>query len=153
MLDYLKTLYRRATGQQEARTWHGRFLSPDEIAADMVARIRKDPVALQRWLDPWSWEHPLRGLQMSAPDGLPWREKPDQQAVPDHCGCLFDAGRAVRNWYGLWRSGNPYTKTGDDVELTDGIITDPRHPDNLSADIIVRVLNTLKQENAHAATR
>ena len=43
------------------------------------------------------------------------------------------AGMAIRNFYGLWHASNPHTAFGtdEDLEITDGIVTDPRHPDNV----------------------
>lgn len=143
-MKWLETLKARLLRREQElqQRWAGTFLSPDEIVADMLARIRKDPVAVQRWLDPWSWKHPA-AVYLLKDDGTP---KP-----PDHAGCLFDAGRAVRNWYGLWKPECPYTKLVDtDLELTDGVITDPLFPDNLSATIIDRVKATLQKEHADA---
>jgi len=62
-------------------------------------------------------------------------------------------GMQVRNYYGLWHVSCPYTKCGDsgrpaplDLEITDGIITDPLFPDNMSARIIERVRKSLGEE-------
>jgi hypothetical protein len=54
------------------------------------------------------------------------------------------AGISIRNFYGLWHADNPHTEA-EDVEITDGIITDARHPDNFSGRIMGRVKEELKK--------
>jgi hypothetical protein len=56
---------------------------------------------------------------------------------PEHAGCLIHAGRGIRNFYGLWHADNPHTGVGE-YEVTDGIVTDPRHPDNFSQRVVER---------------
>lgn len=109
-----------------------KYLNEEEIVADMVARIKADPEGVKRWTDPHSWKMPIMG------DG-----KMDPNA-PDYAGCLLFVGMQVRNHYGLWHKECPITKgDGPDLEITDGIITDARHPDNLSGRIIDRVRTIL----------
>lgn len=59
---------------------------------------------------------------------------------PSGRGAVTFISMTVRNWYGLWRDECPHTITsGPGLEITDGVITDPRFPDNLSGRIIDRV--------------
>jgi hypothetical protein len=118
--------------------WHGKYLNEEEIAADMIAKIRANiakiranPEGVKVWLDPISWELP----------------RSNYEELPPHAGALMNVGMQVRNYYGLWHPECPYTKTsGDDLEVKDGIITDPRFPDNLSARIIERVRKVFADE-------
>ena len=69
--------------------------------------------------------------------------------APEHAGCMMQVGMAIRNHYRLWRDDCPYTLAdGPDLQIVDGIITDPRHPDNFSGRIIERVRKALQQEAA-----
>lgn len=123
----------RGLGKDEkpkAVKWFGSYLDEDGIVADVLKRVQADEVALQRWLDPWSWKFPYLGRPM------PFSKESPQP--PEHAGCLLFADRGIRNFYGLWHADNPHTG-GDDFEITDGIITDPRHPDNFSGRIVDRV--------------
>jgi hypothetical protein len=116
-------------------SWHGKHLTEDEIVADMLAKIKADPEGLKRWTDLRSWKIPLVKGGFVDPE------------APEHAGCLAFAGMQVRNYYGLWHRDCPITKAnGPDMEITDGIITDPRHPDNLSGRIIERVRTVLTVE-------
>jgi hypothetical protein len=92
---------------------------------------------LKHWLDPWSWKFPYLGRPM------PFSK--DNPEPPEHAGCLIWADRGIRNYYGLWHADNPHTAFGvdDNVEITDGIITDPRHPDNFSGRVVDRVKDEL----------
>jgi hypothetical protein len=122
-------------GMTEA-DWHGTHLTEDGIVADMLVKIKADPEGVKIWTDPRSWHLPL----------LNGRPDPD---APEHAGCLHWVGMQVRNYYGLWHDDCPITKAkGDDLEITDGIITDPRHPDNLSGRVIDRVRKVLESEVA-----
>jgi hypothetical protein len=107
--------------------WFGSYLDEDGIVADVIKRVSADSVALERWLDPWSWKFPYLGRPM-----------PFGPKEPEHAGCLVFADRGIRNFYGLWHANNPHTG-GDEFEITDNVITDPRHPDNFSGRIIDRV--------------
>ena len=100
--------------------WHGKYLTEDEIVADMIAKIKSEPDGVQVWLEPKNWA-PL--------------------------GRFSFIGMAVRNYYGLWHKECPTTKH-ENLEVTDGIVTDPGHPDNVSFRIIERVREILKQEAA-----
>lgn len=115
--------------------WHGTYLSEDEIVVDMLARIKSDPDGVKIWNDPASWK-------------LPYDERGRfAETAPEHAGSLMFVGMTVRNWYGLWKDECPHTITnGPDLEITDGIITDPRFPDNLSGRIIDRVRAVLAAE-------
>jgi hypothetical protein len=115
---------------RNSQEWFGSYLSEDGIVADIVRRVTADAVAIKHWLDPQSWR--LIPLATSA----------QMKALPDHAGCLMFAGMSIRNFYGLWHADNPHTEA-EFVEVTDGIITDPRHPDNMSGRIIDRVKKTL----------
>jgi hypothetical protein len=111
--------------------WHGKYLNEEEIAADMIAKIRANPEGVKVWLDPISWELPYS----------------DYKVLPPHAGALMNVGMQVRNYYGLWHPECPYTKTGGaDLEVKDGIITDPMFPDNLSMRIIDRVRKVFADE-------
>ena len=110
--------------------WFGSYLDEDGVVADVLKRVQADEVAVKRWLDPQSWTMPHINFGMG---GMPL-EKP----VPEHAGCLMFAPMSIRNFYGLWHADNPHTEA-EDVEVTDGIITDPRHPDNFSGRVIDRV--------------
>ncbi|WP_315729912.1 hypothetical protein [Bradyrhizobium sp. SZCCHNRI2010] len=111
--------------------WFGSFLDEDGIVADVLARVKADEVAVKRWLDPQSWT--LQAFASYA----------EMKALPEHAGCLKFAGMAIRNFYGLWHADNPHTAFDmqhDDQEFDDfGVVTDPRHPDNLSDRVIKRV--------------
>ena len=57
------------------------------------------------------------------------------KALPEHAGCLMFAAMNIRNFYGMWHADNPHTEA-EDVEITDGIVTDQRmcpDPENLIA--------------------
>lgn len=116
--------------------WHGTYLTEDEIVADILANIKKHDAAAM-WLDPAAWRMPSFG--------------PDYSPIPaeegrDIRGALLFVGRDIRNWYGLWHPDCPITVLGgDELEITDDIITDPRFPDNLSGRIMDRVRAILKE--------
>jgi len=113
--------------------WHGKYLNEEEIAADMIAKIRANPEGVKVWLDPVSWEMPHG----------------DYKELPPHAGALMNVGMQVRNYYGLWHPECPYTKPGSaDLEIKDGIITDPMFPDNLSMRIIDRVRKVFTAEHS-----
>jgi hypothetical protein len=120
---------------RDSQEWHGSYLDEDGIVADIMKRVSADAEAVKRWLDPWSWRMPftLGGRMMSD--------------APEHAGCMNFAGMAIRNFYGLWHADNPHTAFGleDDVEITDGIVTDARHPDNFSRRVIDRVKAELQK--------
>ncbi|WFU52196.1 hypothetical protein QA639_21040 [Bradyrhizobium pachyrhizi] len=120
---------------RDSREWAGSYLDEGGIIADIVKRVSADAEAVRRWLDPQSWKLPL------LPGG---RIDPD---APDHAGCLKFAGMSIRNFYGMWHASNPHTVFGidDDVEMTDGIVTDARHPDNMSGRIIAAVKAELQK--------
>lgn len=122
---------------RDSREWFGSYLNEDGIVADVLKRVTADEVAIKHWLDPMSWRMPNL---MSTIGGILKRDN-----VPVHAGCLMFAGMSIRNFYGLWHADNPHTTFGtdDDVEITDGIVTDPRHPDNISGRIIDRVKTEL----------
>jgi hypothetical protein len=113
--------------------WFGSYLDEDGIVADVIKRVSADSVALERWLDPWSWKFPYLGRPM------PFVQREQE---PEHTGCLMFADRGIRNFYGLWHANNPHTG-GDEFEITDGVVTDPRHPDNFSGRVIERVRDEL----------
>ena len=114
--------------------WQGSYLDEDGIVADILAKVRADPKVVQMWLDDDSWHMPM------SMDGL--LGKPS-------AGALMFAGMAIRNWYGLWHPECPYTRnTGPDLEITDGVVTDPLFADNLSGRIIDRVRADLAEEYA-----
>ena len=116
--------------------WHGSYLNEDGIVADMLAKIKAEPEGVKLWLDPHSWTMPFIVVGSLVPTDL-----------PPYAGCLMHVGMQVRNYYGLWHASCPYTKCGDlDLEITDGIITDPLFPDNMSARIIERVRKSLGEE-------
>jgi hypothetical protein len=114
--------------QQEP--WFGSYLDEDGVVSDVLKRITADPIAVKNWLDPWSWRFPPIGDRQ-----MPFAPKLD---VPENAGCLLFAPMSIRNYYGMWHANNPHTEA-EDAELTDGFITDPRHPDNFSGRVIDRV--------------
>lgn len=111
--------------------WLGSYLDEDGVVADVLEKVSADPVAVKRWLDPHSW-----GFR-------PHLSSEELKSLPEHAGCLMFAGMAIRNFYGMWHADNPHT-VGEDAEVTDGIITDKRHPDNLSGRVIDRVKAALR---------
>jgi hypothetical protein len=125
---------------RNSQEWFGSYLDEDGIVADVLKRVTADEVAIKHWLDPWSWR--LTGALFSF-------EK-QREKIPDHAGCLMFAGMSIRNFYGLWHADNPHTEA-EDVEVTDGIITDSRHPDNFSGRVIDRVKAELKKLVPEAA--
>lgn len=120
--------------------WFGSYLTEEGIIADIVKRVSADAEAIKRWMDPKSW-------RMSPFTTFPLKEE------PEHAGCLMFAGMSIRNFYGLWHASNPHTAFGtdEDLEITDGIVTDPRHPDNVSGRIIDAVKSQLKKLVPEAA--
>lgn len=123
----------RGLGKNEKpqkEVWFGSYLDEDGVVADVLKRVSSDPVAVNRWLDPWSWRFPPIGDRQ-----MPFAPKVD---VPENAGCLLFASMSIRNYYGMWHANNPHTEV-EDFELTDGFITDPRHPDIFSRRVIDRV--------------
>jgi hypothetical protein len=123
-------LWRDPEPRQDPK-WYGRYLSPDEIVDDMVKEILASPEAVKVWSDPESFN--LAGLFTK---DKKWRtDNPN-------AGKLFDVGQKIRNWYGLWHTECPYTEVENPVIGTKDnvpVITDPRFPDNLSAQIVERI--------------
>ncbi|TYO65421.1 hypothetical protein FXV83_15915 [Bradyrhizobium hipponense] len=121
---------------RDSQEWHGSYLDEDGMVADILAKVSADAVAVKRWLDERSWRMP----DMS-PDGR------KAMYVPEHAGCLMFAGMSIRNYYGLWHASNPHTAFGidEELEMTDGIVTDARHPDNFSHRVIDRVKAELRK--------
>jgi hypothetical protein len=132
---------------RDSQEWFGSYLDEDGVVADVLKRVTADEVAIQRWLDPASWTFPDLGFKP-----MPF-SRVVKKNVPEHAGCLMFAGMSIRNFYGLWHASNPHTAFGieDDVQVEDGIITDPRHPDNMSGRIIDRVKAELKKLIPEAA--
>ena len=122
---------------RNSQEWLGHYLDEDGVVADVLKRVSADAEGLKRWLDPVSWHMPL--LKMGG-----GKIDPD---APEHAGCLMFAGMSIRNFYGMWHADNPHTEA-EDVEITDGIITDRRHPDNFSARVIERVKAALAEKVA-----
>jgi len=122
----------------DSREWFGSYLDEDGIVADIIKRVTADTVAIKRWLDPQSWYMP--NVKFSLGDLA-------MDQLPEGAGSLMFAPMAIRNFYGLWHASNPHTAFGldDDVEITDGIVTDPRHPDNFSGRVIRLVMEELKR--------
>lgn len=138
LLKMLKNAIRGVEEEEirpEKAEWFGSYLDEDGIVADVLKRVSTDEVAVKRWLDPRSWGFPLHASAET------------MKAQPEHAGCLMFAGMSIRNFYGLWHADNPHTAFGleDDVQIEDGIVTDPRHPDNMSGRIIDRVKAELKK--------
>jgi hypothetical protein len=126
------------TTNTNAADWHGSYLDEDGLVADILKKVQADAVAVKLWLDPQSWRMPNL---MSTIGGVLKRDD-----VPEHAGCLMFAGMSIRNFYGLWHADNPHTVAeGDDLKVEDGIITDERHPDNLSGRVIDRVKKALAE--------
>jgi hypothetical protein len=119
---------------RDSLEWFGSYLNEDGVVADVLKRVSADEVAVKRWLDPQSWGFPMR------------------KNAPEHAGSLMFAGMSIRNFYGMWHASNPHTAFGieDDVQVEDGIITDPRHPDNMSGRVIDRVKKALDRDVDHA---
>jgi hypothetical protein len=111
--------------------WQGTYLDEDGIVADILARVKADPETVKMWLDDDSWYMPL------SMDGM--LDKPS-------AGALMFTGMHIRNWYGLWHTECPYTKNTGDIEIRDGIITDPLFADNLSGRVIDRVKAALAED-------
>lgn len=120
---------------RDSQEWHGSYLDEDGMVADIVAKVSADAVAVKRWLDPLSWRMPLHLSSES------------MKALPEHAGCLIFAPMSIRNFYGLWHASNPHTAFAidEELEMTDGIVTDARHPDNFSHRVIDRVKAELKK--------
>jgi hypothetical protein len=132
-------------GSQE---WFGSYLDEDSIVANVLKRVSADEIAVKRWLDPVSWKPPVGWLGTRR---MPFSAKPKED--PEHAGCLMSAGMSIRNFYGLWHASNPNTAFGvdEDIQTEDGVVTDPRHPDNMSGRIIERVKDELRKLVAEAA--
>lgn len=113
------------------REWYGAYLSEDEIVSDMLARIKANAKIVALWLDPESWS------MASLIDGNSGEPK---SSINPNAGALTHIGMGVRNYYGLWHMSCPLTAVPEQqYKVERGIITDERHPDNLSARIIERV--------------
>ena len=127
---------------RNSQEWFGSYMDEDGIVTDVLKRVTADAEAVKRWTDTWSWKTPLwgRGFKLD-------------RSAPDHAGCLMFAGMAIRNFYVLWHASNPHTAFGtdEDLEITGGIVTDPRHPDNVSGRIIDRVKAELQKLVPEAA--
>jgi hypothetical protein len=87
------------------------FLSEDEIVADLLARIKSSPDALESWL----------------------KVKQDTLIEAHH-----SVGRSIRNDYGLWDQRNPHVVL-DPSPNGEGLIDHPNYPDQMSHRIIERV--------------
>jgi hypothetical protein len=122
---------------RNSQEWLGTYLDEDGVVADVLKRVSADTVAIKNWLDPVSWKMPNGWLGTRLKRFLP-----EQAEEPEHAGCLMFAGMSIRNFYGMWHADNPHTEA-EFVEVTDGIVTDPRHPDNFSARVIDRVKKAL----------
>lgn len=119
--------------QAPPREWYGSYLTEDQIVADMVKRIKANPAVTAMWLDPESWS--MASL-IDANSGEP--KKPITKNP--NAGGLTHIGMGVRNYYGLWHMDCPLTAVPEQqYKVENGVITDERHPDNLSARIIERV--------------
>jgi hypothetical protein len=118
---------------RNSQEWFGSYLDEDGVVADVLKRVAADTIAIKHWLDPWSWKMP------------DFTNFAKLSKAPEHAGCLMFAGMSIRNFYGLWHASNPHTAFGsdEDVQVEDGIVTDPRHPDNISGRIIDRVKTEL----------
>ncbi|ARQ95271.1 hypothetical protein [Bradyrhizobium phage BDU-MI-1] len=127
---------------RNSQEWFGSYLDEDGIVADVLKRVQADQEAVKRWLDPVSWRVPNGWLGARR---MPFSIVKED---PDHAGCLMFAPMSIRNFYGLWHASNPHTAFDihDDVEITDGVITDKRHPDNMSFRIIDRVKKALGEQ-------
>lgn len=58
--------------------------------------------------------------------------------------------RFIRNSYGMWHVDNPHVAVNDPVNNFEGVITDPRFPDNLSATIVDRLVGMLQEPPTYA---
>jgi hypothetical protein len=93
VLDILKSFFDAFRGYPATKVeWHGAYLDEDGIVADILSKVKNDPIARKRWLDPKSW----------------------------------------------------YLR--DKFDIADGIITDPRHVDNLFGRVIDRVKAELAKD-------
>ena len=55
-------------------------------------------------------------------------------------------GMLIRNNYKMWDPYNPYVKIdGPDLQITSGVITDPRFPDNMSGRIVDEVRRRINE--------
>jgi hypothetical protein len=131
------------TTTDQKASWHGSYLDEDGLVADVLSKVKADAEAAKRWLDPASWRLPT-GLLGERPGIVFGGSKKIVDEDPQHAGCLMFAGMSIRNFYGLWHADNPHTVAdGDDLKVEDGVITDDRHPDNLSGRVIDRVKKAL----------
>lgn len=120
--------------------WCGKYLDEDAIVADLLDRLKEHAAGAKLWLDPWSWKPAIAAFL--------------SESAPEHAGCLWNVGMSIRNFYGMWHASNPYTafdEEHDDLQIEDGIVIDPRHPDNISVRVIDRVKAELQKIFAEAA--
>jgi len=117
----------KSTDRGAGPSWHGTYLDEDGIVADALSKIKGDPETVKLWLDEDSFLFPQKGQ------------------TKETAGSLMFVGMGMRNYYGLWHLSCPHTETVK-CEITDGIITDPRHPDNLSGRVLKRIKETLARE-------
>jgi len=85
----------------------GRFLSEPEMVTDLIDN------------------------RLTTQDRAEFRKTPEQDLIILHHGL----GMWIRNFYGLWREDNPYTKVNAGPN-SEGIIDDPLFPDQVSQRII-----------------
>lgn len=95
------------------------YFTEAEIMKDMLQWLWSDRVAVERLVA-------SRGLMYM------------------HSNTLM--GRWLRNTYGFWEEANPLTEIRDShLEKVDGIISDPRHPDNLSGKLVEEIFRSIKE--------
>lgn len=130
MLKFIRNAFRR---RPKRPTWHGSFLSEDEIVVDLLQKILADPETIKMWRDPASWVMPP--MHEGAPP------------ASENAGRLMFMHMSIRNHYGLWRNDNPYVILNPEP-TAEGIIDHPQFPDNLSGRIVDRIRSALGQ-NPH----
>lgn len=104
--------------EQPGTDWAGRFMTFEEVVDD---------------LERWAVRHPGEALWVK---GLGERGA----LIETHHGF----GRWVRNWYGLWREGNPLTMLDYRPQVEAGVDGNPKHPDAVSARLIEALYERLR---------
>lgn len=91
------------------------YMSEEQIVKDLLYRIRTNPESLDDWM----------------------------KLKRDHVGMLHHGlGTKIRNYYGLWDPKNPHVKVNAKPNK-DGIIDDPKFPDQVSHRILTDVWDVL----------
>ncbi len=113
-------------------TWFDAYMLTVRLIVRRMFRVYFTETEMIRDQLAWFWQSPeVVGRMVDTSDSFMYGQR------------YILLGRLIRNEYGLWESQNPYTKIVD-CETTDGIITDPLHPDAVSSRVTTEVMTSLR---------